>query len=108
MNTHQITALDAIESALSILRSRMKRKAALETRRDELKDFLSLTLLSTQQLIAEEHDHCDASYPLIEPVLDDIDSAFLDAIEYEELQEPVINPRREWGTLDHRTQGLAR
>lgn len=98
MNTHQITALDNIENALSTLRSRMKRRTALETRRDELKEFLNLTLTSVQQLVRDEHEHCDASYPQIAPVLDDMDAAFMDAIDFEELQEPRIDPRREWGT----------
>lgn len=108
-NIHQKTALDAMDDALDALRTQYRRHQGINVRRDQLKEFLSIVLHATQQLIAEEHDLCDGNYPTVQAVIDEIDEAFQPAIDKEDEQEALAHPafsQRFHGTLSRRQHGI--
>lgn len=108
---HQKTALDAMQDAVDALCSQYRVNRGINVRRDQIKEFLSIVLHSTQQLIAEEHDLCDGNYPTVQAVIDEIDEAFQPAIDAEDEREALAHPafsQRCHGTHNHRQQGLSR
>lgn len=110
-NIHQQTALTAMSDAVDTLASQYRRHEGLEQRRDQIKQFLSIVIHATQQLISEEHELCDSDYPTISDVTHQIDEAFREAIEHEDELEALANPafsQRYHGTLNHRQQGIGR
>lgn len=108
---HQKTALDAMDDAMDALRTQYRQYRGINIRRDQIKEFISIVLHSTQQLIAEEHDLCDGNYPTVKAVIDEIDEAFQPAITSEDEAEALAHPafsQRHHGTLNHAQQGSAR
>lgn len=107
---HQKTALDAIEDAADALRSQYRQFRGINVRRDQIKEFLSIVLHSTQQLIAEEHELCDGNYPTVQAVIDEIDEGFQPAIEKEDEREAFAHPafsQRSHGTYHVRNRSVA-
>lgn len=107
---HQKTALDAMQDAVDALCSQYRRHHGIDARREQIKEFLSIVLHSTQQLVAEEHDLCDGNYPTIKAVVDEIDEAFQPAIDREDEVEALRHPafsQRFHGNINHRQQGIA-
>ena len=108
---HQKTALDAMTDAVDTLTSQYRRHHGINVRRDQIKEFLSIVLHATQQLVAEAHDLCDGNYPTVQAVIDEIDEAFQPAIDEEDEREALAHPafsQRGHGTLNHRQQGISR
>ena len=92
-------ALNLIEDGLNTLRSQYSVAGGAENRRDQIKQFLASVFSSVERLTeAAEGDAGYVAYSL-PSVVQDIDCAFLDAIEAGEARQPRIDPVREWGTL---------
>lgn len=109
-NIHQRTALDAMTDATDTLRSQYRQFRGINVRRDQIKEFLSVVLHATQQLIAEEHELCDGNYPTVQAVIDEIDEVFQPAIEKEDEIEAQAHPaftQRSHGTYHVRNGSVA-
>jgi len=99
-------ALNLIEDGLNTLRSQYSVAGGAENRRDQIKQFLSVVFSSVERLAdAVEGDGATIEF-MLPGVLQDIDCAFLDAIEAEEARIPRLDPVKHHGTHNHTMTGV--
>ena len=99
-------ALNLIEDGLNTLRSQYSVAGGAENRRDQIKQFLASVFSSVERLTeAAEGDAGYVAYSL-PSVEQDIDCAFLDAIEAEEARIPRRDPVKHHGTHNHTMTGV--
>jgi len=93
-------ALDQIDAALSVLRSRYAVAGGAENRRDQISEFATATINALAALTAAYGEDTDPAYIAreAEGFCQSVEAAFMDAVEAEDASEPRINPAAQWGT----------
>lgn len=100
-------ALNLIEDGLNTLRQQYCVAGGAENRRDQIKPFLTQVFSSIERLVeAAEGDPAYAGYSL-PTIMEDIDAAFLDAIEAQDARTPRMNPVQQYGTYHVRHGSVA-
>lgn len=98
-------ALELIQKAMDDLRNDYHKIGDAENRRDQLKRFVSKTFAQIEKLTDLSGADGDNIAFITPALLQDIDTAFLDAIEREDAATPRTRP---YSTLNNRTQGTGR
>lgn len=98
-------AINLMQKALDDLRTSYDRPGDAENRRDQIKDFVSLTFAQIEKLTDLSGADGDNIAFITPALLQDIDTAFLDQIEREDAATPLTRP---YSTLNNRTQGTGR